>query len=452
MAIAQPRARFWQVYLLRWVSCVIRVLDRSNCPILRGRARELNAILRSEPPWWEQNMQPEVHCPLKACVSLGGRCDSSRRLQASQKLVVSPGQRSRCILRLANAFCPWAWGLTPAQLWLFSTCALHRLQQGAYLTKHVKFLSPIVFPAEEYGTCFVLHRPYLATWQKLAHVFPSSYILILSCRWDPDCIVQELYYIERVDGSLKDHSGQYRKQSFWYLFYLASWEGTGLILLVCQDQQRRSCKPLLFQKVVQLSLAIFHSPCVGTVNHPDHSVCGFEVIPPVWAQGFLPAHIPYVELWAARQMLFTQILLWSLQYHMIWMQENSPSNQYKVRNAHKPNLFSSPQEYSGALQLSCLWNSDHMSSDNQFDYLLKHSWDYQQLVFWPAMLDALYLKAKCGTDSGGIFILNLLDNRSLSSVVQAPAMYLKLLSYKFVMISRHARTDYGAGSVQILTP
>lgn len=50
------------------------------------------------------------------------------------------------------------------------------------------------------------------------------------------------------------------------------------------------------------------------------------------------------------------------------------------------------------------------------------------------MLDALYLKAKCGTNSRGIFILNLLNDRSLPSIVQAPAMYLKSTPHILLMV------------------
>lgn len=57
---------------------------------------------------------------------------------------------------------------------------------------------------------------------------------------------------------------------------------------------------LLHQQALELALAILHALAVSAVHHPDEAIRALKVVSPVGAQGFLAAHIPYVQLESAQ--------------------------------------------------------------------------------------------------------------------------------------------------------
>ena len=58
-------------------------------------------------------------------------------------------------------------------------------------------------------------------------------------------------------------------------------ERPGQVLLIGEDEERGAEKPLLPQQGVELLLAVLQPPLVGRVHHPDETVGGLEIIPPV---------------------------------------------------------------------------------------------------------------------------------------------------------------------------
>ena len=73
-------------------------------------------------------------------------------------------------------------------------------------------------------------------------------------------------------------------------------EGAGEVLLVGEDEEGGAQQPLLPKQGVQLRSAVLQPPLVSRVHHPDQTVRGLEIIPPVGPQGFLAPNVPDVEL------------------------------------------------------------------------------------------------------------------------------------------------------------
>ena len=73
-------------------------------------------------------------------------------------------------------------------------------------------------------------------------------------------------------------------------------ERTRHILLITEDHQRRACKLLLKQQLLEFVSARFESELVSGVDDPNQAISLLKIIAPIGADGSLTAHVPKVEL------------------------------------------------------------------------------------------------------------------------------------------------------------
>merc|ERR1712054_392018 len=73
------------------------------------------------------------------------------------------------------------------------------------------------------------------------------------------------------------------------------------ILLVSEHEDGDPTKGILVQQLVQLFSSLTQSVRVGTVDDINQCVGVLKVVLPVWADGFLPPDVPYIQLEALVQ-------------------------------------------------------------------------------------------------------------------------------------------------------